>query len=159
MAAMERTLVLLKPDAVQRGLVGRILARFEAKGLKLVGLKLRRFEPELLAEHYRDHRGKSFYEGLLRFMSSGPAVAAALEGENAIAVTRSLMGKTNSAEALPGTIRGDFGLSVSFNLVHGSDQPESARRELSIFFPGKDEIVAWTPVTEGWVYDLESGGS
>ena len=152
---MERTLVLLKPDAVQRGLVGEIIRRFERKGLKLVGMKLRRFDGKLLREHYAVHAGKPFYEGLVRFMSSGPAIAIALEGEDAIAVTRTLMGRTSSSEAAPGTIRGDLGMSVSFNLVHGSDGPDAARQELALFFPGKDELVAWTPVTEAWVYDVE----
>ena len=152
---MERTLVLLKPDAVQRGLVGEIVGRFERKGLKLVGLKMRRFDERLLREHYSVHKGRPFYEGLVRFMASGPAVAIVLEGENAIAVTRTLMGKTSSSEASPGTIRGDLGMSVSFNLVHGSDGPASAERELALFFPGADEIVSWTPVTEAWVYDVE----
>jgi nucleoside-diphosphate kinase len=147
--------VLLKPDAVQRGLVGEIVARFERKGLKLVGMKLRRFDEALLRRHYAAHAGKPFFDGLLRFMSSGPVVAIALEGAQAIAVTRSLMGKTNSAEAAPGTIRGDYGMSVSFNLVHGSDGPESAKKELALFFSGEDEIVSWTPTAEAWVYDLE----
>jgi nucleoside-diphosphate kinase len=145
----------LKPDAVQRGLVGEIVARFEKKGLKLVGLKLRRFEEALLRKHYSVHEGKPFFEGLVRFMRSGPVVALALEGKDAIAVTRNLMGKTKSTEAAPGTIRGDFGMSVSFNLVHGSDSAESAQKELALFFAGPDEIVTWTPSTEAWVYDLE----
>jgi len=152
---LERTLVLLKPDAVQRGLVGELVGRFERKGLKLVGMKLRRFDEALLRKHYAAHAGKPFFDGLLRFMGSGPVVAIALEGKNAIAVTRTVMGKTNSAEALPGTIRGDFGMSVSFNLVHGSDGPESAQKELALFFPGADEIVAWRPTSEAWVYDIE----
>jgi nucleoside-diphosphate kinase len=152
---VERTLVLLKPDAVQRGLVGEIVARFERKGLKLVGMKLRRFDEALLKKHYAAHAGKGFFEGLVRFMGSSPVVAIALEGKNAIAVTRNLMGKTNGAEAAPGTIRGDFGMSVSFNLVHGSDGPESAATELGLFFPGADELVSWTPSGERWVYDVE----
>jgi nucleoside-diphosphate kinase len=152
---LERTLVLLKPDAVQRGLVGEIVARFEKKGLKLVGMKLRRFDEALLRRHYSDHESKPFFPGLLRFMRSGPVVAIVLEGKNAIAVTRNLMGKTNGAEAAPGTIRGDFAMSVSFNLVHGSDGPESAKKELALFFPGQDEVVSWTPTSEAWIYDLE----
>ena len=152
---MERTLVLLKPDAVQRGLVGEIVARFERKGLKVVGLKLRRFDEALLRRHYAAHAGKPFFDGLVRFMGSGPVVAMALEGKNAIAVTRNLMGKTNCAEAAPGTIRGDFGMSVSFNLVHGSDGPETAVVELALFFPGAEELVSWTPSEERWVYDVE----
>ncbi|HEV8114030.1 MAG TPA: nucleoside-diphosphate kinase [Planctomycetota bacterium] len=152
---MERTLVLLKPDAVQRGLVGEIIGRFEKKGLKLVGMKLRRLEESLLRQHYSDHAAKPFFAGLVKFMRSGPVVAIVLEGKNAIAVTRNLMGKTNGAEAAPGTIRGDCAMSVSFNLVHGSDGPESAKKELALFFPGADEIVAWTPSSEAWVYDVE----
>lgn len=152
---MERTLVLLKPDAVQRGLVGEIVARFEKKGLKLAGMKLRRFDEALLKKHYAAHAGKPFFDGLVRFMGSGPVVAIALEGKNAITVTRHLMGKTNAAEAAPGTIRGDFGMSVSFNLVHGSDAAETAAKELALFFPGSDELVSWTPSEERWVYDVE----
>ena len=152
---VERTLVLLKPDAVQRGLVGEILARFERKGLKLVGMKLRRFDAGLLRQHYAAHAGKPFFDGLVRFMGSGPVVAIALEGKNAIAVTRNLMGKTNCAEAAPGTIRGDLGMSVSFNLVHGSDGAETAAKELGLFFPGNEELVSWTPTGERWIYDTE----
>lgn len=152
---MQRTLVLLKPDAVQRGLIGTILARFEAKGLKLVGLKMRRFPVELVREHYAVHRERKFYAGLVGFMTSGPVVAIAVEGKDAIAVTRRLIGKTNSAEAEPGTIRGDLGMSFSNNLVHGSDGPESAQRELALFFPDASEICAWTPVQEPWVYNVE----
>ena len=152
---MERTLVLLKPDSLQRGIAGAIISRFEQKGLKLVGLRLARFTDKLLRQHYSVHKDKPFFEGLVRFMGSGPAIAIALEGKNAITVTRNLMGKTNSAEAAPGTIRGDFGMSVSFNLVHGSDGPETATKELALFFPGTEELVSWTPSAERWVYDVE----
>ena len=152
---MERTLVLLKPDAVQRGLIGSILARFEAKGLKPVGLKLRQFDRATLERHYSDHKDKPFFGNLVDFMGSGPVVALCLEGKNAITVTRTLMGKTNAAEAAPGTIRGDFGMSFSNNLVHGSDSPESAEKELGIFFPDASEICEWTPVGETWVYSVE----
>jgi nucleoside-diphosphate kinase len=152
---MERTLVLLKPDAVQRGLVGTLLARFEQKGLKLVGLKLRQFPKETLERHYEAHKAQKFYPSLLRFMSSGPAIALALEGVDAVAVTRGLIGATNSRKALPGTIRGDFGMSFSTNLVHGSDGPESAARELAIFFPGADELVPWEPAHLLWLYNKE----
>lgn len=151
---MERTLVLFKPDAVQRGLVGRILARFEAKGLKLVGLKLRVFPEQHLREHYAVHRERPFFEGLVRFMASSPVLAVALEGKDAIAVTRRLMGPTNCAEAPPGTIRGDFGMSFSNNLVHGSDGPDTARTELAHWFAA-DELCDWTPNAEGWVYNVE----
>ncbi len=152
---MERTLVLLKPDAVQRGLVGRILARFEDKGLKLVGLKLRQFPTSLLEQHYAVHRERPFFAGLVGFMSSGPALALALEGKNAISVVRKMVGKTNSAEAEPGTIRGDYGLSFSNNLVHASDGPESAQTELALFFGERGELVDWTPVDEPWIYNVE----
>jgi nucleoside-diphosphate kinase len=152
---MERTLVLLKPDAVQRGLIGRILARFEDKGLKPVGIKLRRFPVELLRKHYDVHRERPFFDNLVDFMSSGPVLAVALEGRNAIEVTRTLMGATNSAKAAPGTIRGDLGLSFSNNLVHGSDGPEAAKKELALFFPDPAELCEWTPAAESWVYSVE----
>ena len=152
---MERTLVLLKPDAVQRGLVGRILARFEEKGLKLVGLKLRQFPAALLREHYSPHKSRPFFQNLVDFMTSGPVVALVLEGKNAIDVTRKLMGSTNAADAAPGTIRGDWGLSFSNNLVHGSDSKESAARELALFFPEAAEICEWARADEAWVYSVE----
>jgi nucleoside-diphosphate kinase len=132
---MERTLILFKPDAVQRGLSGRILARFEDKGLKVVGMKLMQISPELAARHYEQHKERPFYAGLVKFMTSRPVVALALEGIDAIAISRKLMGKTFGADAEPGTIRGDFGVSRSFNLIHGSDSPEAAARELDLFFP------------------------
>lgn len=156
--AFERTLVLLKPDAVQRGLIGRIVARFEEKGLKIVGLKLRQFPRATLEKHYAVHAQRPFFKSLVEFMGSGPVVALAIEGKSAIAVVRKLVGKTNSAEAEPGTIRGDFGMSFSNNLVHGSDGPESAATELALFFPEKDELVAWTPAERAWVYAPEELG-
>jgi nucleoside-diphosphate kinase len=152
---MERTLVLLKPDAVQRGLVGTLITRFEQKGLKLIGLKLRQFPKATLERHYEAHKAQPFYASLVRFMSSGPAIALALEGVDAIAVTRGLIGATNSRKAAPGTIRGDLGMSFSTNLVHGSDGPEAAARELAIFFPGADELVPWEPANLGWLYNKE----
>ena len=152
---MERTLVLLKPDAVQRGLVGPILARFEQKGLKIVGLKLRQFPSSLLEQHYAAHKERPFFRNLVKFMGSGPVVAVALEGKEAIEVTRKLMGKTNAAEAEPGTIRGDFALSRSNNLVHGSDSPEAAKKELALFFPDAAEICDWNSPEFPWVYSPE----
>ena len=152
---VERSLVLLKPDAVERGLVGRILTRFEEKGLKLVGLKMRIFPEKLLREHYAVHEQRSFFEGLVRFMSNGPVVALALEGRNAIHVVRALLGKTDGAESPPGTIRGDFGLSRSHNLVHGSDSAAAAATELGLWFSSAGELFAWTPSSEAWVYDVE----
>jgi nucleoside-diphosphate kinase len=152
--ALERTLVLFKPDAVQRGLVGRILARFEDKGLRIVGLKLRQFSRAHIEKHYEVHKERPFYPKLVQFMSSGPVVALALEGKDAIEVTRNLMGATNSRKAAPGTIRGDFGMSFSNNLVHGSDSQESAVRELALFFSERGELVEWTPCDLEWVYSV-----
>jgi len=151
---MERTLVLCKPDAVQRGLVGQILSRFECKGLKLIGMKLRQFPKELLEQHYSDHKERPFFPSLVGFMGSGPVVAIALEGIDAISVVRGLMGKTNAREAAPGTIRGDLGMSFSNNLVHGSDSPESAAKELALFFPEAEEVVEWTPCSLEWSYSV-----
>lgn len=152
---MERTLVLLKPDAVQRGLIGPILARFEAKGLKIVGLKLRQFPKALVQKHYEAHKERPFFGSLVEFMTSGPVVALVLEGKNAIEVTRKLMGKTNAAEAEAGTIRGDWALSRSNNLVHGSDSPEAAKKELALFFPDAGEVCEWSSPEFPWVYSPE----
>ena len=131
---MERTLVLLKPDAVQRGLVGSILSRFEAKGLSIVGLKMRTFDRSVLEQHYEVHKERPFYPNLVDFMSSGPVVAIALEGKDAITVVRTLVGKTNAREAAPGTIRADLAASIEQNVVHGSDSAENAAREIAFFF-------------------------
>ncbi|HET6203680.1 MAG TPA: nucleoside-diphosphate kinase [Planctomycetota bacterium] len=150
---MERTLVLLKPDAVQRFLVGRILQRFEEKGLQIVGLRMLRLAEADARRLYEPHAGKPFYEGLVRFMTASPIVALALEGKNSIAIVRKLLGATFGSKAEPGTIRGDFGVSDSFNLVHGSDGPESASRELPILFAARD-LLAWEPKVLPWIYDL-----
>lgn len=132
----DRTLVLLKPDAVERGLVGTILGRFEAKGLRISALDLRTLDQDTLARHYEEHVGKGFYADLVAFMSRGPVVALVLEGpENTWEVVRSMIGATNPRTAAPGTIRGDLGLLFTENLVHGSDSMESAQREATIFFP------------------------
>jgi nucleoside-diphosphate kinase len=132
-----RTLVLLKPDAVERGLVGAIVSRFEAKGLRLAAMELRSLDKEILGRHYEEHQGKGFYNDLAAFMSRGPVVAMAVEGpEDTWEIVRSMMGATNPRAAAPGTIRGDYGTLFTENLVHGSDSAESAARELSIFFPG-----------------------
>lgn len=152
---MEKTLVLLKPDAVQRGLIGRILNRFEEKGLQIVGLKLRRFPLDVIREHYAVHRERPFYDNLVEFMTSGPVAAVCLEGKNAIDVTRTLMGPTQSAEAAPGTLRGDYGMSFSNNLVHGSDGPESAEKELALFFGEDGDLCEWAPAAQNWVYGVE----
>jgi nucleoside-diphosphate kinase len=132
----DRTLVLLKPDAVERGLIGTIVSRFEAKGLTIAAMDLRTLDKETLARHYEEHVGKAFYEDLVTFMSRGPIVAMVIEGpEDTWEVVRNLMGATNPRRADPGTIRGDLGLLVTENLVHGSDSAESAEREVNIFFP------------------------
>lgn len=147
---MQQTLILLKPDAVQRRLVGEIIARFERKGLRLAGLKLVQSSRELAEKHYAVHKGKPFYESLLSFLTSGPTVALVLEGREAVAVGRSLMGLTDGAKAPPGTIRGDFAISVQNNLVHGSDSPENAALEIALWFtPG--ELVKSAGVDAAWV--------
>lgn len=148
---MERTLILLKPDAVQRGLTGQILSRFEQKGLKIVAMKLMQITPELAATHYEAHKERKFYPGLVKFMTSSPVVALALEGIDAIKICRTLMGATFGADAAPGTIRGDYGVSRSYNLVHGSDSPEAAARELGLFFP--EGLVKFDYAAVNWIYD------
>jgi nucleoside-diphosphate kinase len=140
--APERTLILLKPDAVQRRLCGRILQRFEEKGLKIAGMKLMQITRPLAEQHYAPHKGKGFYEGLVKFMTSSPVLAIALDGPYAIDVSRKLMGATFGFKAEPGTIRGDFGVSNQYNLVHGSDSREAAERELGLFFK-KEELLSW----------------
>lgn len=152
---MERTLVLLKPDAIQRHLVGPILSRFEQKGLKLVGLKMRCFPLETIQTHYSDHAERSFYGNLVKFMTSGPVVAMAFDGKDAISVVRTLVGATNAREANPGTIRGDFGMSFSNNMVHASDSPESASKELGLFFAEAGDLIDWEPSDLGWSYNIE----
>ena len=150
---MERTLIILKPDAVQRGLMGNIISRFEDKGLKIVAAKFMQISPELVAVHCANHKEKPFYEGLVSFMTSSPVLVIALEGVGVIAVCRSMMGATFGSMADAGTIRGDFGVSNSFNLIHGSDSPEAASKELGIFF-NDSEIISWNRANEGWIYDL-----
>ena len=154
--ALERTLIILKPDAVQRGLCGEIIARFEKKGLQIVGAKFMKIPQQLAETHYEPHKGKPFYPGLVKFMTSSPVIVLALAGKDAINIARKMMGKTFGSQAEPGTIRGDFGVSNSFNLIHGSDAPESAQRELGLFFK-PEELIDWTPAGQGWVYDLSKG--
>jgi nucleoside-diphosphate kinase len=133
---MDRTFVICKPDAVERGLVGEILARFERKGLRIVELEQRTLDRETLARHYEEHQGKGFYDDLVAFMSRGPSVVLVLEGpQDTYKVVRTMMGATNPRDAAPGTIRGDYGIELTENLVHGSDSPDSAEREIAIFFP------------------------
>jgi len=147
---MQQTLILLKPDAVQRRLVGEVIGRFEKKGLRLVGLKLVKPSRDLAEKHYAVHKGKPFYESLLSFLTSGPTVAMVWEGREAVAACRLLMGLTDGAKSPPGTIRGDFGLSVQNNLVHGSDSPENAAIEIGLWFK-TEELVAFTPTDATWV--------
>jgi len=153
---METTLIILKPDAVQRGLMGRIISRFEDKGLQIVGCRMMQIPMSLAERHYEAHKGKGFYAGLTKFMTSSPVLVLAVRGNAAITICRGMMGATFGSKAAPGTIRGDFGVSNSFNLIHGSDSPEAAERELSLFF-GKGEVVNWARNADSWVYDLSGG--
>lgn len=149
---MERTLIIVKPDAVQRGLVGAIITRFEQRGLRIVGLKFMQITRQLAERHYAVHKGKPFYDGLVDYITSAPVAVMALEGPQAIAVARATMGATRPLEATPGTIRADFGLQVGRNLVHGSDGPETARFELDLFFD-ESELVSWTRDTDRWILE------
>lgn len=153
---METTLIILKPDAVQRGLIGRITSRFEDKGLQVVGCKLMQISQELAATHYEAHKTKPFYPGLVKFMTSSPVVVLALRGNGAITIARNMMGATFGSKANPGTIRGDFGVSNSFNLIHGSDSPEAAERELKLFFK-QGEVLNWPRHGDQWIYDMSGG--
>ena len=153
---METTLIILKPDAVQRGLMGKILSRFEDKGLQIVGCKLMQISPQLAETHYEAHKTKPFYPGLVRFMTSSPVVVMALRGNGSIGIARNMMGATFGSKAAPGTIRGDFGVSNSFNLIHGSDSPEAAERELTLFFKA-GEVLDFKRASEGWIYDMSGG--
>jgi len=147
---MERTLIIFKPDAMNRLLVGRILARFEDKGLRVAALKLQQSSRSQVERHYEVHKGKPFYAPLVEFMTRGPLILAVLEGPNAIGVVRKLLGATDGAQAEPGTIRGDFGLSKQYNLVHASDGPETARSEIELFFK-PEEIVSYERSPDGWI--------
>jgi nucleoside-diphosphate kinase len=149
---MERTLVLIKPDAMQRGLAFQILARLERRGLRLVGLKLLQVDASLAERHYGEHVGKPFYDGLVGYITSFPIVAACFEGTNAVEAVRSTMGKTNPVDAAPGTIRGDFGVEIGRNLVHGSDSPESAQREIDLFFR-PDDLLHVSRDIDPWVFE------
>ena len=149
---MERTLVILKPDAVQRGLVGAIIGRFEARGLKIVGLKLMQIGRDLAERHYAVHRGKPFYAGLIDYITSAPVVVMVLEGPQAVEIVRSTMGATRPGEAQVGTIRADYALTVGRNLVHGSDSLETARFEIELFFSDA-ELVLWVRDTDRWIYE------
>jgi nucleoside-diphosphate kinase len=147
---MDRTLVLLKPDCLHRRLAGTILSRFEHKGLRLVGLKLVQASRGLAERHYAVHKHRPFYESLLTFLTSGPTVAIVLEGREAVNVVRGMMGSTDGTKAAPGTIRGDYAISLQNNLIHGSDSPENAATEIALWFKD-DELVAFTPTDQRWV--------
>src|SRR5205823_3549977 len=148
---MERTLIIVKPEGVQRGLIGNVVSRFEQRGLKFVGLKLIQITPELAEQHYDVHKGKPFYAGLVKHIASSPVVVGVVEGPKAISVVRSAMGATNPTEAVPGSIRGDYALEIGFNIVHGSDGPETAEYEIKLFFK-PEELVDYTLATQQWLH-------
>ena len=149
---MERTFVAIKPDAVQRGLIGKVIDRFEQRGFKLVGMKFMKVSNELAEKHYGEHKGKPFFNGLVNFITSVPVVAMVWEGKDVVDNIRKMMGKTNPKDADTGTIRGDFAIDIGRNAVHGSDSVESAKREISIFFK-EEELVNWEPEIHKWIYE------
>ncbi len=149
---MERTLVILKPDAVQRGLIGELITRFERRGLRIAGMKMLQVSDALARQHYAVHVGKPFYEGLIKYITSGPVVAMVLEGPNAIEVARATMGATNPSRAASGTIRADYGLEMGRNLVHGSDGPDTAAFEIGLWF-GEGEIVDYARSIDPWIFE------
>jgi nucleoside-diphosphate kinase len=153
---METTLIILKPDAVQRGLMGEIVTRFERKGLQIVGAKLMKISQHLAERHYEAHKERPFYDSLVQFMTSSPVLVMAVRGVGAIAISRSMMGATFGSKAEAGTIRGDYGVSNSFNLIHGSDSPEAAERELDLFFE-ESELIDYERPIDRWVYDYSGG--
>lgn len=148
---MEKTFIMVKPDGVQRNLIGDIVQRFEKKGFKLAAAKLMQISPELAEEHYGEHKDKPFFGELTGFITSGPVFAMVWEGENVIATARKMMGATNPAESDIGTVRGDFGLTVGKNVIHGSDSPESAEREIGLFF-NKEDLVSYNKDQDQWIY-------
>jgi nucleoside-diphosphate kinase len=150
---MEKTFIALKPDAVQRGYIGEIITRFERKGFKLIGMKLMQVTREMAEEHYGEHREKPFFKGLVDFITSGPIVAMAWEGNNVVESARKMMGATNPKDSAPGTIRGDFAVDLGRNIIHGSDSVASAERELKIFFNANELVSGWNRTTESWIYE------
>ncbi len=148
---MERTFIILKPDAVQRNLVGELIHRFERRGLKIVGMKFMQVSDDLARRHYAEHEGKGFFAGLISYITSAPVVAMVVEGTNSVAAVRQMVGVTKPAEAAPGTIRADFGLEIGRNLVHASDKPETAVREIALWFG--DDLVSWSRATDSWVFE------
>ena len=148
----ERTFVLLKPDSIQRALIGEIVGRFERRGLKVVAMKMLRVSRSLGETYYAEHKGKSFFEPLMSYITAGPVVAIVLEGDGAVASVRRMMGKTNSAEAEPGTIRGDLALTIGRNVIHGSDSADSAKREIPLFFK-QDELHIYSRIDDTWLHE------
>jgi len=149
---VERTFIMIKPDGVQRGLIGEVISRFERKGFSLVGMKFMSVSRELAEKHYEVHKERPFFSGLVEFIISSPVVAMVWEGENVIASARTLIGATKPTEAQPGTIRGDFGIEVGRNLIHGSDAPETAQQEIALWFQ-EGELAAWEPAAKAWLYE------
>ena len=149
---MERTFIAIKPDGVQRQLVGQVIQRFESKGFTLVGLKLLTVSRELAEKHYEVHQDKPFFAGLVNFITSGPVVAMVWEGDGVVAASRKMIGATNPLAAEPGTIRGDFGVNIGRNLIHGSDAVETAQREIALWFQD-GELSSWTPCQQSWLYE------
>jgi nucleoside-diphosphate kinase len=148
--AVERTFIMVKPDGVQRNLIGEIVTRFEKKGFKLASAKLMSVSKDLAEEHYGEHKERPFFGELVGFITSSPVFAMVWEGDNVIATARTMMGKTNPADAAPGTIRGDYGISVGMNIIHGSDSPESAQREIGLWF-GENEVLSYEKVISKWI--------
>lgn len=150
--ATERTFVAVKPDGVERVLIGEVVGRFEKRGLKIIGMKFMKVTKEMAEQHYGEHKGKPFYDGLVSYITSGPIVAMALEGKNAVALARQTIGATKPGDAAPGTIRGDLAVEIGRNIVHGSDSPENGQREIGIFFK-PDELVEWTGSLNKWIWE------
>ncbi|MCU0494822.1 MAG: nucleoside-diphosphate kinase [Chloroflexaceae bacterium] len=150
---MERSLIILKPDAVQRGLIGPILTRLEQRGLKLVGMKLMQIDETLARRHYGVHEGKPFFDGLVKYIVSGPVVVIAVAGKGVIQMIRNTVGATNPANAAPGTIRGDFAVEIGRNLIHASDSAENGEAEVALFFQPQELLAGWERSTDGWIYE------
>ena len=150
---MDRSLIILKPDAVQRGLIGAILGRLEARGLKIIGMKLMRIDDALARKHYAEHDGKGFFPGLVEYIKSGPVVVLVIAGENAIQMIRNMVGATNPLNAAPGTIRGDLAVSIGRNLIHASDKPETGEYELSNFFSEDELLQNFERATDPWIFE------
>ncbi len=149
---MERTYLMVKPDGVQRGLAGEIIARFEKRGFKIAALKMLRISRELAEKHYGEHVGKPFFESLVGFITSGPVVAMVVEGKDAVSAVREMMGATDPLKALPGTIRGTYGIDIGRNIIHGSDSKESAAREIALFFK-EEELWDYSREIDNWIYE------